>query len=339
VLNTGGSSSGAGTAANFWAANVGTETSGSILSPANQNMLVAIKPTVGRISRWGVIPISADQDTPGPMTRTVADAAALLAAMAGPDPRDPATARAEPPDSLRVLEARRLAGTRLGVVRNQFGGNDRVNAVIERSLAVLKAQGAVLVDPVELRHVEKYGDAELDVLLHELKAGLPKYLAEFAPDAPVRTLADVIAWNERHRAQEMPWFGQELFERAAAKGGLDSREYLEARALCARYSRAEGIDALLAEHRLDALVAPTGGPAWLTDLVNGDHYGGSFSTPAAVAGYPHLTVPAGFVHGLPVGLSFVGPAFSEPLLLGLGHAFEQATQARRPPTFAKTIPL
>lgn len=339
--NTSGSSSGSAVAiaANLAAIAVGTETDGSIVSPSSINGLVGLKPTVGLVSRDGIIPISHTQDTAGPMTRTVADAAALLGAIAGPDPRDPATARAERLDYLRFLDPKRLAGARLGVVRNQFGGNDRVSAVIEGSLAVLKAQGAVLVDPVELKNVEKYGDAELEVLLVELKAGLAKYLAEFAPDAPVRTLADVIAWNERHRAQEMPWFGQELFERAAAKGGLDSKEYLDALAACARYSRAEGIDALLAEHRLDALVAPTGGPAWLTDPVNGDHYGGSFSTPAAVAGYPHLTVPAGFVHGLPVGLSFVGPAFSEPLLIGLGHAFEQATQARRPPTFAKTAVL
>jgi amidase len=224
-------------------------------------------------------------------------------------------------------------------VRNQFGGNDRVNALIDRSLAVLKALGAVLVDPAELKNVDKYGDAELEVLLYELKAGLNKYLAEFAPGAPVKTLKELIAWNEKQREREMPWFGQELFERAEAKGGLDSKEYLEALATCARYAKAEGIDAVLAEHRLDALVAPTGGPAWLTDFINGDHYGGSFSTPAAVAGYPHLTVPAGFVHGLPVGLSFVGPAFSEPLLIGLGHAFEQATKARQAPSFAKSVSL
>jgi amidase len=236
--------------------------------------------------------------------------------------------------------AQRLAGARLGVVRNQFGGNDRVNAVIERALAVLKAQGAVLVDPVALKNVEKYNDApELEVLLVELKAGLGKFLPDVLPDAPVKSLKDVIAWNEAHRDREMPWFGQELFERAESKSGLDGKDYLEALATCARFARTEGIDALLAEHKLDALVAPTGGPAWLTDFVNGDHYSGSFSTPAAVAGYPHLTVPAGFVQGLPVGLSFVGPAYSEGLLLGLGYAFEQATHARRPPAFGRTIAL
>ncbi|WP_280152184.1 amidase [Piscinibacter sp. XHJ-5] len=339
--NTSGSSSGsaAAIAANLAAIAVGTETDGSIVSPSSINGLVGLKPTVGLVSRDGIVPISHTQDTAGPMTRCVADAAALLSAIAGPDPRDAATARAERVDYTRSLDARRLAGARLGVVRNQFGGNDRVSAVIDASLAMLKAQGAVLVDPVELKNTEKYGDAELEVLLFELKAGLARYLAEFARDAPVRTLADVIAWNEQHRAQEMPWFGQELFERAQAKGGLDSKEYLDALAACARYSRAEGIDAVLAEHKLDALVAPTGGPAWLTDPINGDHYGGSFSTPAAVAGYPHLTVPAGFVHGLPVGLSFVGPPYSEPLLIGLGYAFEQATRARRPPSFARTASL
>ena len=339
--NTSGSSSGsaAAVAANFAAIAVGTETDGSIVSPSSITGLVGLKPTVGLVSRDGIIPISHTQDTAGPMARSVADAAALLSVLVSPDPRDAATASAGPQDYTRFLDPKRLAGARLGVVRNQFGGNDRVNALIDRSLAVLKALGAVLVDPAELKNVDKYGDAELEVLLYELKAGLNKYLAEFAPGAPVKTLKELIAWNEKQREREMPWFGQELFERAEAKGGLDSKEYLEALATCARYAKAEGIDAVLAEHRLDALVAPTGGPAWLTDFINGDHYGGSFSTPAAVAGYPHLTVPAGFVHGLPVGLSFVGPAFSEPLLIGLGHAFEQATKARQAPSFAKSVSL
>ncbi|HEX6704738.1 MAG TPA: amidase [Albitalea sp.] len=340
--NTSGSSSGsaAAIAADLAAVAVGTETDGSIVSPSSINGLVGLKPTVGLCSRDGIIPISHTQDTPGPMTRSVADTAALLSALAGPDPRDAATASAQPQDYTRALDPRALAGKRLGVVRNQFGGNDRVNAVIDAALGVLKAQGAVLVDPVELKNVEKYNDApELDVLLFELKAGLDKFLPDVLPGAPVKSLKDVIAWNEAHRAQEMPWFGQELFERAQAKGGLDDPAYREALATCARYARTEGIDALLAEHKLDGLVAPTGGPAWLTDFVNGDHYGGSFSTPAAVAGYPHLTVPAGFVQGLPVGLSFVGPAYSEALLIGMGFAFEQATKARRAPSFAKTVKL
>jgi len=341
--NTSGSSSGSGAAiaANLAAVAIGTETDGSIVSPGSINGLVGLKPTVGLVSRSGIVPISHTQDTAGPMTRCVADAAAVLTAIAGVDERDAATrVDGRPPagiDYSRFLDAGRLKGAKLGVVRNQFGSNDRVNALIDQALAVLKAQGAVLVDPVELMNVEKYGDAELEVLLYELKADLNAYLAEYAAGAPVHSLADVIAYNLKHAEREMPHFAQELFDKAQAKGGLDDAAYLEALATCRRYSRAEGIDALLAKHGLDAIVAPTGGPAWLTDYINGDHYGGSFSTPAAVAGYPHLTVPAGFVSGLPVGLSFVGPAWSEPLLIGLGYAYEQASRARRPPTFVKTL--
>jgi amidase len=337
--NTSGSSSGSGAAAaaNLAALTVGTETDGSIVSPASINGIVGLKPTVGLVSRDGIVPISHTQDTAGPMTRCVADAAVLLSAMAGSDPRDPATTQARRGDYMAALDAGRLKGARLGVVRSQFGGHDGVNAVIDQALALLQRQGAVLVDPVELKLNEQLGPAELDVLLYELKADLPKYLAAFAPGAPVRDLAGLIAWNKQHRAREMRWFGQEYFEQAEARGGLDDAAYQQALATCARYARAEGIDAVLAEHKLDALVAPTGGVAWLTDFVNGDHFGGSFSSPAAVAGYPHLTVPAGFVQGLPVGLSFVGPAWSEALLIGLGYAFEQASRARRAPTFAASV--
>ncbi|HZL55126.1 MAG TPA: amidase family protein, partial [Solirubrobacteraceae bacterium] len=204
-------------------------------------------------------------------------------------------------------------------------------------LDALRGAGAVLIEGVEL-DLGAAEEAELSVLLYELKAGLPGWLAEFAPHAPVATLADVIAWNESHSAEEMPWFGQELFEQAQALGGLDDRAYLDALATCRRTARDDGIDAALAEHRLDALVAPTGGPAWMTDLVNADNYGGSFSTPAAVAGYPHITVPAGFVHGLPVGLSFAGAPWSEAQLIGLAYGFEQATRARRAPAFAPSLP-
>jgi len=338
--NTSGSSSGsaAAIAANFAAVAVGTETDGSIVSPASINGLVGLKPTVGLVSRDGVIPISHTQDTAGPMTRSVADAALLLAAIAGPDPRDGATAEAEPADYRNELDAKRLRGARLGVVRSELRRHPGVDAAFEAALAKLRARGAVLIDPVELDLGESAEEAELEVLLYELKADLPAWLAEFAPHAPISTLADVIAWNERHAAEELPWFGQELFEQAQSRGDLSESTYREALGSCRRAARDEGIDKAIAQHDLDALVAPTGGPAWLSDLVNGDHYGGSFSKPAAVAGYPHLTVPSGFLHGLPVGLSFAGPRWSEPLLLGLGFAYEQATRARRAPTFAPTLP-
>ena len=339
--NTSGSSSGSAAAitANFATVAVGTETDGSIVSPASVNGLVGLKPTVGLVSRDGVIPISHTQDTAGPMTRTVADTAVLLNAMVGPDVRDSSTKNAKPADYTHCLDATRLTKARLGVVRTHVAGHPGVNEVFARALATLKTQGAVLVDPVELKHAERLEEAELEVMLHELKAGLRTWFAEFAPGAPVATLKELIAWNELHRADEMPWFGQDLFEQAESRGALTSKKYLNALARCRRYARDEGIDAVLAEHKLDALVAPTSSPAWMTDLVNGDHHTDGFSSPAAVAGYPHLTVPAGFVHGLPVGLSFVGPAWSEPLLIGLGYSFEQAAQARRSPTFVSSISL
>jgi len=340
--NTSGSSSGsaAAAAASLAAVTVGTETDGSITSPASINSLVGIKPTVGLVSRAGIIPIAHSQDTAGPMARTVADAAALLAAMAGADARDPATreSAARAVDYTRYLDANALKGARLGVVRSQFGGrNDLVAAEIEKALEVLRAQGAILVEVPELPNMGKYDQSELEVLLYELKADLAAYLAEYAPGAPVKTLADVIAFNEKHKKEEMPYFGQEHFIKAETKGGLDSKEYLDALANNLKLSRAEGIDKVLAEHRLDALIAPTGAPAWLTDFINGDASGDSFTTPAAVAGYPHITVPAGFAYGLPCGLSFVGAAWSEPRLIALAYAYEQASKVRRAPTFPKTV--
>ncbi|HET9651762.1 MAG TPA: amidase [Usitatibacter sp.] len=341
--NTSGSSSGsaAAIAASLAAIAVGTETDGSITSPASINGLVGIKPTVGLVSRSGIIPIAHSQDTAGPMARSVADAAALLTAMAGTDPRDVDTADASIhlADYTKALDRNALKGARLGVVRSQLTAprNDLAAAEIQKALDVMRAQGAILVDVPELPNAGKYSQSEIDVLLTELKADMAAYLAEYAPGAKVRSLADLIAFNEANRDREMPWFGQELFTRAQEKGGLDGKEYQDALAANQRLARVEGIDRALADNRLDALIAPSNQPAWLTDFVKGDASGGGFAQAAAVAGYPHVTVPAGFVHGLPVGLSFVGTAWSEPRLIALAYAFEQATKARRAPNYLKTI--
>jgi amidase len=335
--STSGSSSGsaAAVAANLTRMAIGTETDGSIVSPSSIMGVVGLKPTVGRISRDGIIPISHTQDTPGPITRTVSDAALLLSALAGPDPRDPATLGAPPPgDYLGALDKNALRGARIGVAREFFTGHDEIDQRIEYALAQLVLLGAELIDPINLPKVN-YESEEQAVLLHEFKHDLPLWLATFAPHAPIRTLADVIAFNNAHRDSEMPYFGQELLIQAEALGGLDSDAYVQALAACRKGSREDGIDRAIREHRLDAIVAPTGGTTWLTDFINGDSGGDGFSTPAAVAGYPHLTVPAGLVRGLPIGLSFVGPAWSEARLLGLGYAFEQATQWRQEPQFIK----
>jgi amidase len=340
--NCSGSSSGSGAAiaAGLATLAVGTETDGSIVSPASICGLVGIKPTLGLVSRSGIIPIAHSQDTAGPMARSVADAALMLSAMAGVDPGDPATqgGRGRTADFQAALDRDGLRGARIGVARNFFGQHPQLDAVIEKALADLKAQGAELVD-TEVPNSDKYGDSETEVLLHEFKADLAAYLQQYAPNAPVSNMADLIEFNRRHSAQEMPYFGQEYLERAEAKGGLDSKVYRDALANNHRYSRAEGIDQAMREHRLDALVAPTGGPAWLTDFVNGDHFVGGFSSPAAVAGYPHITVPAGQVQGLPVGLSFVGAAYSEASLIRMAYAYEQATRHRRPPQFPPSVTL
>ncbi len=345
--NTSGSSSGSGAAiaASLAAVAIGTETDGSIISPSSANGLVGLKPTLGLVSRSGIIPIAASQDTAGPMARTVADAAALLTALAGTDPRDDATRDADSraQDYTTFLNADGLAGVRIGVVRANFGGrNDLASAVVEEALKTLTAKGAILID-VELPNAGKYGAAELEVLTYELKAGLNAYLADCAPGAsdvsPIRTLKDLIEFNDKNRERELKYFGQEHFLRAEAKGGLDSKEYLEALALCRKLSREEGIDRILAEQKLDALVAPSNGPAWLTDFIKGDNSGGGFAQPAAVAGYPHITVPAGYVAGLPIGISFVAGAWAEGKLLGLAYAFEQATKHRRRPSYPAQVSM
>jgi amidase len=339
--NTSGSSSGsaAAVAAGLCAAAVGTETDGSIVSPSSVCGIVGLKPTVGLLSRTGIIPLSHTQDTAGPMARTVRDAALLLGAMAGEDPQDPATREAKGKlhgDYASFLDSQALRGARLGVVRNLFGDNIHVHRVMEAALQALASRGAVLVDNLDLS-TREYEEAELEVLLYEFKADYQAYMARREPGGgPLGSLAGVIAFNEAHRDKEMPYFAQELLLRAQAKGPLTEEGYVKALDLCRARSRST-LDGLLEGHRLDALVAPTGGPAWTTDLVNGDHSGFSCSTPAAVAGYPHLTVPAGFVFGLPVGLSFFGRPWQEGRLLALGHAFERATGHRRPPRFPATL--
>lgn len=332
---TSGSSSGsaAAVAAGLTAMAIGTETDGSITSPASINGLVGLKPTVGRVSRDGIIPISRTQDTAGPIVRSVRDAAVLMSVIAAKDSNDAATRDApQPGDYVAALDKDALRGARIGVARNYFTGHDEVDAQIERAIDELKTLGAEVIDPVDLPK-SSYDDEELSVMLHEFKHDLGVWLQTFAPHAKVRNLADVIAFNEAHRASEMPYFGQELLVQAAALGGLDSDVYLKALDICRKASRVNGIDKVIADNRLDAIVAPTGGTAWLIDFINGDSAGAGFSSPAAVAGYPHLTVPAGLVRGLPVGLSFVGPAWSEARLLGFGYAFEQATQWRREPQY------
>jgi len=336
--NTSGSSSGsaAAAAADLCAVAVGTETDGSIVSPASICGIVGIKPTVGLVSRRGIVPIAASQDTAGPMTRSVADAALLLTAMAGVDDRDPATGagRGKAADYTKALDPAGLRGARIGVARDFFGGNDRVDRVVAEAIAAMQDAGAVIVDPVSIPNHDKLGADEYEVLLYEFKAHLDAYLRALPPDAPVHSLADVIAFNERNAAVEMPYFGQERMVAAQAKGPLTEASYRAARQRNLRMSRTQGLDAAIAKHRLDALVAPTGSPAWLTDYVNGDHAEGGCSQMPAVAGYPHVTVPAGFVFGLPVGVSFFGAAWSELTLVRLAFAYEQATKARRAPAFA-----
>ena len=348
--NSSGSSSGSGAsiAANLAAAAVGTETDGSIVSPSNVNGLVGIKPTLGLLSRAGIVPIAHSQDTAGPMARTVADAAALLAAMAGADPDDRVTVvgpthRPGATDYSRALDPNGLKGARIGVVRNKyFGYSPAADRLAEAAIADVKKQGAIIVDPANIATLGKFDEGEFEVLLYEAKADLNKYLTWLGAASPVHSLKEVIAFNDAHKDQEMPYFGQEIMTMAEQKGPLTSPKYKAALARNHQMARALGIDATMTKYKLDALVAPTGGPAWLTDMVNGDSSFANSSAPStvtSVAGYPHITVPAGFEHGLPVGISFFGRAWSEATLIKLAYAYEQATKHRRAPTFAPTADL
>jgi amidase len=334
------SGTGAGISANLCAVGIGTETDGSIVCPSSSNGLAGIKPTVGLISRGGIIPISHSQDTAGPMCRTVRDAATLLGALARVDPADSATAASAGKsftDYTQFCDTNGLKDARIGVARKYFGFNDAVDALMEQALDDMKKQGATLVDPADIETLGKFDESELLVFMYELKADLNAYLASLGPNAPVHTLKDIIDFNDRNRQKEMPYFGQDLFLKAEAKGPLTEKAYLDALDKNHKLARTEGIDTTMDKYHLDAIVAPTGGPAWLTDLVNGDHVAGGSSNAAAVAGYPNINVTAGFISGLPVGISFFGRAWSEPTLIRLAFAFEQATKARQAPRFLSTV--
>jgi amidase len=322
---------------------IGTETDGSIVCPSSANGVVGIKPTVGLVSRAGIIPIAHSQDTAGPMTRSVRDAVTLLTVLAGGgvDPRDPATSsngtRGQI-DYTTFLDANGLRGARIGVARTKFFGySDVTDKLINDAIDAMKAQGAVIVDPANIETAGKFDDSEFDVLLYEFKADLNDYLASLGSRAPVKSLQDIITYNEQHKDQEMPFFGQEIMIQAQAKGPLTEKKYLDQLASNLKMSRTDGIDATMDKYKLDAIVAPTSNPAWTTDLVDGDHFSGASSTPAAVAGYPNINVPAGFSHDLPVGISFFGRAWSEPTLIKLAYSYEQATKHRRAPQFIPTL--
>jgi amidase len=326
-------------AANLCAIAVGTETNGSIVCPSSINGIVGIKPTLGLISRNGVIPIAHSQDTPGPIARTVADAAILLNVLAGPDPNDPATKGAShkaQSDYTKFLDPNGLRNARLGVARRFFGFNADADRLVDECITQMREQGAEIIDPIDYPTNEGLDESELEVLLYEFKADLNAYL-KTRSSLRVKSLSDIITFNEERRSEEMPYFEQDIMIKAEAKGPLTESTYKDALEKNHQLTRGEGIDAVISKFGLDVIVAPSNGPAWLTDWVTGDHVSGGCSQPAAIAGYPHVTVPAGFVHGLPVGISFFGPAWSEPTLLRITYAFEQASKRRQTPRFLPTI--
>jgi amidase len=337
-----GSSSGSGVAvsANLCALAVGTETDGSIVSPSSINGIVGIKPTVGLVSRRGIVPISHSQDTAGPMARTVRDAALMLGAMSGLDTDDPASAAAAghfESDYAHYVDPAGLRGARLGIARKFFADNAPLNAYLDRCIDILKSAGAIIIDPADLPMHGSFGAAEQEVLLYEFKADLDAFLQRLPASFPVRSLAALIRFNEAHKSREMPIFDQELLRQAEAKGPLSEKAYVEARAACLKATRSNGIDAVLAEHKLEAMVSLTSGPAWLIDPIDGDSDSGGCSSPAAVAGYPHITVPAGLHRGLPLGLSFFGAPFSEGTLIKLASGFESAARGRTAPAFPVSV--
>jgi amidase len=339
-----GSSSGSAVAvaADLCSVAVGTETDGSVICPSHANGIVGIKPTIGLVSRSGIVPISHTQDTAGPMGRSVADAAILLGAMTGIDSRDPVTEESKGKahtDYTQFLNPKGLKGSRIGVVRNLFGFDERVDAIMEDCIGIMNKKGAEIVDPTEIPSVNELWEIEYEVLLYEFKSDLDVYLAGLGPDAPVKSLKEVIEFNEANRKQTMPIFGQDRMLQSQEKGTLDSKEYTEALEKCKKLAKTEGLDPVLKEKKLDAVVAPSGGPAWLTDHVTGDHYTGGSSSLAAASGYSSITVPAGYIHGLPVGISFISGPYQEPRLIEIAYAFEQASKIRKSPEFKSRVEI
>jgi len=337
-----GSSSGSAVAvaANLCVGAIGTETDGSIICPSHINSIVGIKPSIGLVSRTGIIPISHNQDTAGPMARTVEDAVIILSVIVGADPEDPSTIKDKkeiPSDYTEFLDIDGLHEARIGVARNFFGRNEYVDQVIEKAIKKMRELGATIIDPTDFTIINDLQDPEYEVLLYDFKHDINEFLKNNVPDDFPQTLNELIQYNNQNKSKIMPYFSQEIFKMAEEKGPLSSEEYKTALEKCRRLSREEGIDKLIQENQLDAIIAPSGGPAWIIDYINGDHSTGGSSSPSAVSGYPNITVPAGYVFGLPVGISFIGGLYQEPVLLKLAYAFEQATKIRQPPKFLKTL--